>query len=132
MQRFLRKTFRPLFSTLLQVIGILFYNGFQKPLVLSKTNSSKFSFSKLLRFYLKLGWEPSASHVAKNYSRRLPALERFYRESKFSLLKSTHSTKNLKTKLRTFPFVSWVSQSKFWANRSRGFWVMIGQTNRQL
>ena len=27
----------------------------------------------------------------KSYSRRLPALERFYRETKISLLKSTHS-----------------------------------------
>ena len=30
--------------------------------------------------------------VTKSYSRRLPALERFFRETKFSRLKSTHSS----------------------------------------
>jgi len=45
--------------------------------------------------------EPSAAQITKSYFRRLPALERFYRETKFSLLKSTHSTQNLKTKLFT-------------------------------
>ena len=55
------------------------------------------------------------------YSRRLPALGRFYRETKFSLLKSTNLTENLKTKLRKFPWLSRVSQSKFEANRSRIF-----------
>ena len=34
-------------------------------------------------------------------------------------------------KLRTFPFVSRVPQSKFEPNRSQGSKVMIGQTNRQ-
>ena len=44
-------------------------------------------------FYIKtIAWEPSAAKVTKSYSRRLPALDRFYRETKFSLLKSTHST----------------------------------------
>ena len=45
-----------------------------------------------------LAWKPSAAKVTKSYSRRLPALER----TKFSLLKSTHLTKNLKTNLSTF------------------------------
>ena len=31
-------------------------------------------------------WEPSVAKVTKSYSRRLPALERFYWETKFSLL----------------------------------------------
>ena len=39
-----------------------------------------------------LAWEPSAAKVTKCYFRRLPALERFYWETKFLLLKSTHST----------------------------------------
>jgi len=77
-----------------------------------------------------LVWEPSAAQNTSYPSSR-PALERFYRETKFWLLKSTHSTWNLKTKLRTFPWVSRVSQSKFEANRPRGSWVMIGQTNKQ-
>ena len=46
-----------------------------------------------------LAWEPSAVKVTKSYFRRLPALGWFYQENKFSLLKSTHSIKSLKTKL---------------------------------
>ena len=45
-----------------------------------------------LDFMYLLAWEPSAAQVTHSYSRHLPALERFYRETKFSLLKSTHST----------------------------------------
>ena len=41
---------------------------------------------------IKLVWEPSVVKVTKSYSRRLPALERFYRETNFSPLKLTHST----------------------------------------
>ena len=41
-----------------------------------------------------LAWEPSAAHITKRFSHCLPALEPFYRETKFSLLKSTHSTQN--------------------------------------
>ena len=54
-----------------------------------------------------------------------------YMETKFSLEKSIHSIYNLKTKLRTFPGASRVSQSKFEANRSRSSCVMIRQTNKQ-
>ena len=79
--------------------------------------------------YIKLVWEPSAAQVTKSFSLRLPALERFYRETKFPLFKSTHST--FKTKVRTFPWISRVSQSKFEVNRTSGIWVMIWQTNRQ-
>ena len=43
--------------------------------------------SKAYKNYKVLTWEPSAAKVTKSYSRRLPALERFYRETKFSLLK---------------------------------------------
>ena len=42
--------------------------------------------------YINTSLEPSGARVNKSYSRRLPALERFYRETKFSPLKSTHST----------------------------------------
>ena len=48
----------------------------------------------------------------------------------FFPIKWTHS--NLKTKLRTFPLFSRVPQSKFEANRSRGSFVMIGHTNKQI
>ena len=37
-----------------------------------------------LKSLLELACEPSAAQVTKSYSRRLPALERFYRETKFS------------------------------------------------
>ena len=52
-------------------------------------------------FITIIAWEPSAPKVTKSYSRRLPAIERVYRETKFSLFKSTHSIKNLKTKLHS-------------------------------
>ena len=71
-------------------------------------------------FIYILAWEPSAAQVTKSYSSRLPAPGRFYWKTKFSLLKSTHSVKNLKTKLKTFPWLSRVPQSKFEGNRSRG------------
>ena len=76
-----------------------------------------------------LAWEPSAAKGTHSTSRRLPALKRFYRETKFSLLKSTHLAKNLRTKLRTFPWLFRGSLSKFEANRYMGSRVMIGQTN---
>ena len=41
--------------------------------------------------------------VSHSHSRRLPALVRFYRETKFSLLKWTHSTQNLKSKYKNIP-----------------------------
>ena len=33
----------------------------------------------------ELAWEPSAAKVTKSYSPRLPALDQFYRETKFSV-----------------------------------------------
>ena len=36
-------------------------------------------------FMYILAWEPSAAKVTKSCSRRLPTLERFYRETKFSI-----------------------------------------------
>ena len=103
------------------------------PQIIQPIRSSRWaSYNKHIYKYINiLAWEPSAAKVTKSYSSRLPALERFYRETKFTLLKSIHSTKNLKTKLRTFQWVSRVPQSKCEANRSRGSWIMIGQTNRQ-
>ena len=45
-----------------------------------------------IHLYSVLAWEPSAAKVTKTYFRRLPALEVFNRETKFSLIKSTNST----------------------------------------
>jgi len=56
-----------------------------------------------------LAWEPSAAQVTQSYSRLLPALGRFYRKTKQSI----HSTLNIKTKLKTLPWLSRVPQSKF-------------------
>ena len=82
----------------------------------SKTLNS-YMFSEIFpNFISVLDWEPSAAKVTKSYSHRLPALERFYLGTTFSLLKLTHSIQNLKTKLKTFPWVSRVPQSKFEAN----------------
>ena len=47
-----------------------------------------------------------------------------------SVAQSTHTTQNLKTKLRTFPWFSRGPQSKFEANRSRGF-LSYDRTNIQ-
>ena len=35
--------------------------------------------------YIRLAWEPTSAKVTKSYSHCLLALERFYREIKFSL-----------------------------------------------
>ena len=37
-----------------------------------------------VKMYLRVSWEPSGAKVTEIYSRRLPALERFYRETKCS------------------------------------------------
>ena len=39
--------------------------------------------SDLVSLYIILAWEPSVAQATKKYFRRLPALERFYRERKF-------------------------------------------------
>ena len=43
------------------------------------------------RLYIQLALEPSAAQVPHSKQRCIPALERFYRETKLSLLKSTQS-----------------------------------------
>ena len=73
-----------------------------------------------------LNYTSMGTQRCPSYSNFLPPFTR----TKFSLLKSNHSTKNLKIKLRTFPWISRVPQSKFEANLTRGFRVMIGQTSR--
>ena len=79
----------------------------------------------------KLAWEPVAAQFTHISQGVYPHLVDLYQDTKYSLLKSNHSPWNLKTKLRTFPWLSPVPQSKFETNRSRGSWVMIGQTNRK-
>ena len=87
-------------------------------------------FNVFILFWLVLFKLILAAQVTKSYLRRLPALARFYRETKFSLL--NHDPLNLETftKLRTFSWASRVPQSKFEANQSKGSEVMVGQTNR--
>ena len=41
---------------------------------------------QIYTFIYTLAWEPSAAKITKSYSRRLPALERFYLYTKCSLL----------------------------------------------
>ena len=38
-------------------------------------------FKETKHYILQLAWEPSSAKVTKSYSRRLPALERFNRET---------------------------------------------------
>ena len=78
----------------------------------------------LMGLYFPLAWEPSVALVTHSYSRRLPALDRFYWENKFSKLKLIYSTKNFKTKLSQIP------HSKFKLNRYRSSRFIIGQTSR--
>ena len=40
--------------------------------------------SALPELYIMLDWEPSVAKVTHSYLRHLPALGRFYRETKFS------------------------------------------------
>ena len=48
-------------------------------------NSDRKSQLTGIYIYNVLAREPSAAQVTKSYSRRLPALERFYRETKLNL-----------------------------------------------
>ena len=103
---------------------LLFTNSAQRELV------SIFTQSIHNRNWLSLHYTLGADQVTKRNYRRLPALERFYRENKFTLYKSTYSTKNLKTKLRIF--LVCLPSSRF--NLSQiGPWVpelWFGQTKR--
>ena len=56
-------------------------------------------------YMLTQACKPSVAQGTHSYFRRLPALERFYRGTKYSLLKSTYSIWNLKTKLKNIPVV---------------------------
>ena len=95
---------------------------------LSFNFSQAFSNYKFRSFHvyviLDYTWKPTLAKVTDSYSRCLSTIGRSYRNLNF---RNTFSTK-----LRTFPWVSRVSQSKFKANWSRGSWDMIGQTNRQI
>ena len=61
-------------------------------------------------FILKLDWEPSSSKVTKSYSCRLPALGRFYGETKYFdakvdqlNLESQNQAKNISVGLPSSP-----------------------------
>ena len=88
----------------------------------------------LRQIYIKYVFgNPELPMLLKVISTVYPQLTDLTRKLNFllSFLKSTCSIYNLKTKLRTFPSISRVIRSKFEANRSRGSWVKIRQTNRQ-
>ena len=78
-------------------------------------------------FYLRLAWEPGVAQDTHSYSRHLIALKTIFTG------KLTFFWFNLesKSKLRIFQWFSRGPQSKFEANRSRGSWVLIGQTNKK-
>ena len=52
-----------------------------------------FELFKINNFICLLAWEPSAAQVINMYSHSLPALEQFYQETKFSLIKSDNISK---------------------------------------
>jgi len=60
-----------------------FFDEIREHFLFCFTMNTKRAYSQL---------KPSAAMLTKSYFRRLPALERFYRETKFSLLNSTHLT----------------------------------------
>ena len=47
-------------------------------------------YEQTIFFERILAWEPSVAQGTHRYSRRLPALRRFYKETNFKLQKSTH------------------------------------------
>ena len=53
--------------------------------------------------YERLAWEHSAAKVTKSNSRRLPALKRFYRESRPLNLKSQNQIENIPVGLPSSP-----------------------------
>ena len=77
--------------------------------------SISFSF---IQSYIILAWEPSLAEVTHSNSRRLPALGRFYRETKFLQVKN-------------ILVVNSISQSKFEANRSVKGFMSYDRTNRK-
>ena len=80
--------------------------------------------------YLWLAWE---THCCQGYKKLLPPFTHtctILPGNQIFAIKAS-SLIILKTKLRTVPWASRVPQSKFEAIQSRGFWVMIGQTNRR-
>ena len=51
-------------------------------------HTNKYQNKHYYFIYALLAWEPSAAKVTECYPRRLPALERFYRETKFNKIKN--------------------------------------------
>ena len=74
-----------------------------------------------LNNYLELAWEPSLAQglivSPTDYPRFVVNYDFNYF---FPIKKSIHSIYNLKTNLRTFPWISRISLSKFDANQTRG------------
>ena len=100
----------------------------QRSWYLCRPNSGKRVIEHyIINFIDLLAWEPSAVKVIKSYSRRLPALERFHRETNFSpflTLKISKPSYEYSRGSPEFP------QSKFEVNRSGGF-LSFDRTNRQ-
>ena len=80
--------------------------------------------------YNILAWEPSAAQVTHSYFYRLPALKRFYWETKFSPinvdppnLESQNQTKNISVGLPSSPI-------KIWGKSVQGF-LSYDRTNKK-
>ena len=78
----------------------------------------------------KLGWEPSAAKVTKSYSRRLPALEWIYRETKIFAIKIDPLNLESQNKAKNIPGVLPSYQIKIWDKSVKGF-PSYDRTNKQ-
>ena len=92
-------------------------------------------------FYFLLSWfnsfgllalKPSVPRLLIVTPTVYPHLVDFTRKLNFQNKSRLNQLKNLKTKLSKYISMAQLSsQSKFDANRSRDYWVMIGQTNKK-
>ena len=78
--------------------------------------------------YIILAWIPSVAQVSKSYSHR--HLNNFTGKLNFRCNSRPTQLRIPKPSPKTFPWAFRVPQSKFEANRSRSFWIMVGQTNK--
>ena len=89
-------------------------------------------YSFFIHFIKHYAWEPTAALVTKSYLCRLPALERFYRETKNFATKVDPHNLESQNQAKFIPVgLPRIPHLKCEADRSRGSRVMIGQTNKQ-
>ena len=111
-----------IYSTKVEILNLKLLNQAKKTLFISSLQWLDKQTNRDYYFIYLLGWEPSVAKDSLSFSRRLPALG-------LKIL-ATHSTQNLKTKLRTFPWFSRVPQSNF-KQIGQGF-MSYDRTSKQI